>query len=69
MELNSNGCGVSTVLPGGIQMTNQLFYFLDQLNYEGLVGQCQAETRRGRHQIMQATLKKPVTQRVCHVPP
>ena len=66
---------VSTVLPGCMQVTNQLFHFLDQSNYEGLVGlfvpngswQRQGETLHARDQIMQAMLKRSVTQRIRHI--
>jgi hypothetical protein len=63
------------LLTGGTQLINQLFYFLDQSNYEELVAlfepdgiwHRQGEVLSGSAQIMQAMKKRPATQRIRHV--
>ena len=65
----------STTLLECMQTTHQLFYFLDQSNYEDLVGLFtpngtlfrQGDLLTGRDQIMQAMQKRSVTQRIRHV--
>lgn len=62
-------------MPASMQVIHQLFYFLDQSKYEGLVALFtpngtlfrQGELLTGREQIMQAMLKRSVTQRTRHV--
>jgi hypothetical protein len=63
------------LLPQCTQLINQLFYFLDQSDYEPLVAlfdpkgvlHRQGEILRGSEQIMQAMKKRPATQRIRHV--
>ena len=62
-------------MPESMQVIHQLFYFLDQSKYEDLVGLFtpdgtlfrQGDLLTGREQIMQAMLKRSVTQRTRHV--
>jgi hypothetical protein len=66
---------VGALLPECTQLIHQLFYFLDQSNYEPLVAlfetqgilHRQGETLTGPTQIMQAMTKRPSTQRIRHV--
>lgn len=63
------------LLPGCTQLIHQLFYFLDQSDYEALVAlfetngilHRQGEILSGSAQIMQAMKKRPTTQRIRHV--
>jgi SnoaL-like domain len=65
----------SIALPACLQVTHQLFYFLDESRYRELAGlfapdgrwQRQGELLVGRDQILQAMLKRPATQRTRHV--
>ena len=62
-------------LPECMQVTHQLFYFLDESKYHDLVSlftangtwHRQGELLSGREQIMQALLKRSTTQRIRHV--
>ncbi|KAF3997013.1 nuclear transport factor 2 family protein [Glaciimonas immobilis] len=62
-------------LPGCIQLTHQLFYFLDESKYDALVAlferegkwHRQGEVLAGHAQIMHAMSKRPTTQRIRHV--
>lgn len=66
---------VGELLPGCTQLIHQLFYFLDQSDYEPLVAlfepngilHRQGEVLCGSSQIMQAMKKRPATQRIRHV--
>jgi len=65
----------ATALPGCLQVTHQLFYFLDESRYEDLVAlftpdgtlHRQGELLVGPEAIMQAMSKRSVTQRIRHV--
>ena len=65
----------ATALPGCMQVTHQMFYFLDESKYEPLVELFtpngtlyrQGELLVGRGPIMQAMLKRSTTQRIRHV--
>ena len=62
-------------LPECMQVTHQLFYFLDESKYHDLVSlftsngtwHRQGELLSGREQIMQALVKRSTTQRIRHV--
>ncbi len=62
-------------LSGCMQVTHQMFYFLDESNYERLAAlftpdgtlHRQGELLIGRDQIMQAMSKRSTTQRIRHV--
>ncbi len=66
---------VGAVLPECMQLIHQLFYFLDQSDYEPLVSlfetegilHRQGETLNGPAHIMRAMQKRPTTQRIRHV--
>lgn len=66
---------VTMALPGCMQVTHQLFYFLDESKYENLVAlftpngtlHRQGALLTGRSEIMQAMSKRSTTQRIRHV--
>ena len=65
----------ATALPACLQVTHQLFYFLDESRYEDLVAlftpagtlHRQGELLVGPEAIMRAMLKRSTTQRIRHV--
>lgn len=65
----------ATALPGCMQVTHQLFYFLDESRYEDLVAlftpggtlHRQGELLVGSQAIMRAMSKRSTTQRIRHV--
>ena len=66
---------MTMALPDCVQLTHQMFYFLDESKYEQLVAlftpngslHRQGELLIGHDQIMQAMVKRSTTQRIRHV--